>query len=70
MEGLLASHEALVHVLRQLAGMPIDASLQRIVTDVLHRREEESTMLRTLGAGVGLPAEQRLVHGALPKYQI
>ncbi len=68
-EGLLASHEALVRVLRQLATQAGDPRVQRIVADVLTRREEEATMLRALGAGTGLPAEQRLVHGNLPKYQ-
>jgi hypothetical protein len=68
-EGLLASHEALVRVLRELAANAADPRVHRIVSDVLTRREEESTMLRALGAGSGLPAEQRLVHGNLPKYQ-
>ena len=68
-EGLLASHEALVGVLRQLAAQQTDPRVHRTVTDVLTRREEESTMLRALGAGIGLPDEHRLVQGALPKYQ-
>jgi hypothetical protein len=68
-EGLLASHEALLEVLRQLATRTTDPHVRRIVCDVLDRREEEAAALRSLGAGHGLPAMERLVHGRLPKYQ-
>lgn len=69
MEGLLASHEALLSVLRQAAAVPADPRVQRTVEEVLRHREEEVVVLRALGAGAGLPPQQRLVHGALPKYQ-
>jgi hypothetical protein len=70
MEGLLASHEALMNVLRQLAATARDPQLRHTVADVLGRREEEATVLRALGAGQGVPDDARLVQGALPKYQI
>jgi len=68
-EGLLASHEALMSVLRQLAARAVDPQVLHVVREVLDRREEEATVLRGMGAGHGLPAEERLVHGALLKYQ-
>lgn len=68
-EGLLASHEALMRVLRQLAQRCPDPQVGHTTRAVLERREEEATVLRGLGAGRGLPKEVRLVHGALPKYQ-
>jgi hypothetical protein len=68
-EGLLASHEALMDVLRQLAQRCADPRVRYTVRTVLERREEEATVLRALGAGKGLPNEVQLVHGTLPKYQ-
>lgn len=68
-EGLLASHEALMEVLRQLATRSPDPRLGYLSRSVLERREEQATVLRALGAGQGLPQEIKLVHGALPKYQ-
>ena len=68
-EGLLASHEALMGVLRQLAQRCPDRRVRYTTRTVLERREEEATVLRALGAGRGLPAHVQLVHGALPKYQ-
>lgn len=68
MEGLLASHEALMSVLRQLAERADDPAVCRVVADVLDHRSEEAAVLRGLGAGHGLPAMERLVHGALSKY--
>lgn len=68
-EGLLASHDALLDVLRQLVRRTTDPAIQHTVRDVLDRREEEATVLRGLGAGHGLPEVERLIHGALPKYQ-
>lgn len=68
-EGLLASHEALMTVLRQLGARADDPHLQHVVREVLDRREEEATVLRGMGAGHGLPAHERLVHGSFRKYQ-
>lgn len=68
-EGLLASHEALMSVLRQLAQRCPDPRVRYATRTVLERREEEATVLRALGAGRGLPQHVPLVHGALPKYQ-
>ncbi|MBK6873109.1 MAG: hypothetical protein IPG94_17570 [Kineosporiaceae bacterium] len=68
MEGLLASHEALMSVLRQLAERADEPAIRRVVADVLDHRAEEAAVLRGLGAGHGLPAMERLVHGALSKY--
>jgi hypothetical protein len=68
-EGLLASHDAIMSVLRQLARRTDDPHILHTVRDVLDRREEEATVLRGLGAGQGLPDHERLVHGVLPKYQ-
>jgi hypothetical protein len=36
---------------------------------VLERREEQVMVMRALGAGVGLPAEERLVQGVFSKYE-
>jgi hypothetical protein len=69
MEGLLASHEALMGVLREITTVCQDAKVVKLVSDVLERREEQATVMRALGAGIGLPAEQRLVQGALSKYE-
>ena len=68
-EGLLASHEALMGVLRQVAQRCTDPRVRYTTRTVLDRREEEATVLRALGAGQGLPQEVQLVQGALPKYQ-
>ena len=69
MEGLLASHEALMGVLRELTTSCHDARVVKVVADVLDRRVEQATVMRALGAGIGLPAEQRLVQGAFSKYE-
>jgi hypothetical protein len=69
MEGLLASHEALMSVLGELVTTCGNPKVARVVADVLERREEQATVMRALGAGVGLPAEQRLVQGAFSKYE-
>jgi hypothetical protein len=69
MEGLLASHEALMGVLGELVATCGNPRVARVVADVLERREEQATVMRALGAGVGLPAEQRLVQGAFSKYE-
>ena len=68
-EGLLASHEALMDVLRQLAERCAEPRVCHTTRAVLDRREEEATVLRALGAGEGLPSHIQLVRGALPKYQ-
>jgi hypothetical protein len=68
-EGLLASHEALMGVLRQVVRRAGDPQVRHVARDVLDRREEEASTLRSLGAGQGLPAMERLVHGTLAKYQ-
>jgi hypothetical protein len=68
-EGLLVSHEALMRVLRQVVEACEDPQLRHTVGDVLDRREEEAAVLRALGAGHGVPALERLVHGALLKFQ-
>ncbi|MBL8929560.1 MAG: hypothetical protein JNL54_05515 [Kineosporiaceae bacterium] len=67
-EGLLASHEALMSVLRQLADRADQPQIRHAVREVLDHRDEEAAVLRALGAGRGLPAMERLVHGALSKY--
>ncbi len=69
MEGLLASHEALMGVLRELVTTCGNPKVARVVGDVLERREEQAMVMRALGAGVGLPAEERLVQGAFSKYE-
>jgi hypothetical protein len=69
MEGLLASHEALMGVLGELVATCGNPKVARVVADVLERREEQATVMRALGAGVGLPAEQRLVQGSFSKYE-
>jgi hypothetical protein len=69
MEGLLASHEALMGVLGELVTTCGNPRVARVVADVLERREEQATVMRALGAGVGLPAEQRLVQGVFSKYE-
>ncbi len=67
-EGLLASHEALMNVLRQVADRCTDPRVCHAAGAVLERREEEATVLRALGAGRGVPRDAQLVRGALPKY--
>jgi hypothetical protein len=69
MEGLLASHEALMSVLRELAADCPDVPLRRVAAQVLERREEQATVLRALGAGIGLPEEERLIQGGFSKYE-
>ncbi len=69
-EGLLASHEALINVLSQIVESRLDPTLVRPVIEVLARRTEEAQEMRGLGAGKGVPADVRFVHGALPKFQI
>lgn len=68
-EGLLASHEALMDVLGQVSTRCSDPRISSTARAVLDRREEEATVLRALGAGAGLPDQVRFVQGALPKYQ-
>ncbi len=67
-EGLLASHQALARVLTQLVGTS-DPRVAHIAGDVLARREEESLVLRGLGAGRGLPPQEDLIRGRLAKFQ-
>jgi len=69
MEGLLASHEALMNVLGELVATCADPKVVRVVGEVLERRQEQATVMRALGAGAGLPAEQRFVHGSFSKYE-
>jgi len=69
-ESLLAGHEALVRVLRQLADAPGDDdshSWRSAVRSILSRREEEILLLRAVGACGRLPAEERYRRGRPPR---
>jgi hypothetical protein len=72
-ESLLAGHEALVGVLRQLAdataeGEPAEPpSWRGAVQGILSRREEEILLLRAVGAVGDVPADERYVHGRPPR---
>ena len=69
-EGLLAGHEALVVVLRQLAtagGDEQDRPWLSLVDAILSRREEEMVLLRAVGAAGRLPAEEEYVRGVPPR---
>jgi hypothetical protein len=68
-EGLLAGHEALAQVLRQLtqASGVETAPWRPVVDNVLHRREEEMVLLRAVGAAGQLPADEVYVHGTPPR---
>lgn len=72
-ESLLAGHEALVRVLRQLdeapsAGEPDGGAPWRgAVREVLARREEEMVLLRAVGACGDLPADERYRRGRPPR---
>jgi hypothetical protein len=72
-ESLLAGHEALVGVLRQLAdataeGEPAEPpSWRGAVRGILSRREEEILLLRAVGAVGDVPADERYVHGRPPR---
>jgi hypothetical protein len=68
-EGLLAGHEALTRVLRELteAGADDTAPWRPVVDNVLQRREEEMVLLRAVGAAGRLPADEGYVHGTPPR---
>jgi hypothetical protein len=72
-EGLLAGHEALVRVLRQLScagGAAEDGSTRPwapVIDAILTRREEEMVLLRAVGAAGRLPCEEAYVHGSPPR---
>jgi hypothetical protein len=69
-ESLLAGHEALVHVLRELDGAPGDDVThpwRGVVRDILSRREEEILLLRAVGACGRLPVEERYLRGRPPR---
>ena len=75
-ESLLAGHEALVRVLRQLAdaaeaAVAADAAgspeWRGAVTGILARREEEILLLRAVGACGQVPADERYLRGRPPR---
>jgi hypothetical protein len=69
-ESLLAGHEALVHVLRQLSdacGHDDEEAWGPAVAAILARREEEILLLRAVGACGSLPAEERYMRGRPPR---
>jgi hypothetical protein len=69
-EGLLAGHEALVRVLRQLATAGGDEQTRpwlTLINAILSRREEEMVLLRAVGAVGQLPHEEGYVHGVPPR---
>jgi len=71
-ESLLAGHEALVHVLRQLADAPDapdgdDAAWRGAVRGILGRREQEMDLLRAVGACGRLPEDEQYRRGRPPR---
>jgi len=69
-ESLLAGHEALVRVLRQLADAPGDDEVhawRAAVRGILSRREEEILLLRAVGACGRVPADERYMRGRPPR---
>jgi hypothetical protein len=71
-EGMLAAHEALVGVLRQLTRAGGDAQARPwlgLISTILSRREEQITLLRAVGAAGHLPEEQSYVHGRPPRHR-
>ncbi|HEY6793606.1 MAG TPA: hypothetical protein VI248_02870, partial [Kineosporiaceae bacterium] len=68
-ESLLAGHEALVRVLRQLADAPGDDSetWRSAVRGILSRREEEILLLRAVGASGRLPVDEQYIRGRPPR---
>jgi hypothetical protein len=69
-EGMLAGHEALVAVLRELASAERDEQARpwlALIDSILSRREEEMVLLRAIGAAGRLPAEEAYVRGKPPR---
>lgn len=69
-EGMLAAHEALVTVLRQLVLAGGDEGSRpwlALVNAILSRREEDMIFLRAVGAAGQLPREEAYVHGSPPR---
>jgi hypothetical protein len=67
-EGLLAGHEALTRVLRELTEADRDhAAWRQVVDSILTRREEEMVLLRAVGAAGELPGEENYMHGRPPR---
>jgi hypothetical protein len=69
-EGMLAGHEALVDVLRQLVTAGGDERTRpwlALINAILSRREEEMVLLRAIGAAGRLPQEESYVHGVPPR---
>jgi hypothetical protein len=66
---MLAAHEALAAVLRQLSSSAdcADRPWGTLVTSILARREEEMLLLRAVGAAGELPAEEAYVRGVPPQ---
>lgn len=70
-EGMLASHQALVGVLRELcrdAGDPASRPWLAVIEDILSRREDEMVLLRAVGAAGRLPSDEAYVHGRPPRH--
>ena len=72
-ESLLAGHEALVHVLRQLDDAPAGdggeegAAWRGAVRGILGRREQEMDLLRAVGACGRLPEDEQYRRGRPPR---
>jgi hypothetical protein len=69
-EGMLAGHEALVTVLRQLVTVGGDEQTRpwlALINAILSRREEEMALLRAVGAAGRLPQDESYVHGVPPR---
>jgi hypothetical protein len=70
-EGMLAAHEALVGVLRQLTRAGGDEQTRpwlALINTILVRREEEMALLRAVGAIGQLPDEESYVRGRPPRH--
>ena len=73
-ESMLAGHQALIRVLREIADADVSQDVRetappwrRVVLDLLHRKERETELLRAVGAQGDLPPEPVYHRGVPPR---